>query len=305
MMRRALLSLAFLPLAIAARAQSYVIGDAFITGRLTTGTTVAGASLDVKMSSSATAAFQVSGVDETPFFVVTSTGNVGMGVTPEARLDLTGTADVDNAALVLRNGNLYPATTQYQMTFGENGTVNRRHAIRSIHLSSTASNGIDFLLWTPSQNAAAVGSLGVMSIVTTTGGASMHVRPVGTPIVDLVVSDGSTLGAGAVHRAAEVAPSSREWKTDISSLETSQENLASLNVEGLKHVTFRYKKWTPKGLAKDRRQALRRGLIYEEAPASAQGPGKSLILDERIVELELAMKQLIHRVEAAEKEAAQ
>lgn len=295
-----ILTLALLP--AIAQAQSGVIGDAFITGRLTAGTTVAGATLDVKMSSSATAAFQVSGVDETPFFVVTTTGNVGMGVTPVARLDLTGVADVDNTALILRNGNLYPTTTQYQLTLGESGTVNRRHAIRSVHLSSTASNGLDFLLWMPSQDAAAVGSTNVMSVVTTTGGASVHIRPVGAPTVDLVVSNGTTLGAGAVHRAAEVAPSSRDWKTDIAPLEASQENLASLNIEGLKPVTFRYKKWTPKGLVKDGRQITRRGLIYEETPESVHGPGKSLVIDERIVELELAMRQLIHRVEAAEKE---
>jgi hypothetical protein len=303
-MMRLLLPAILLLAAATASAQTYVVGDAWISGRLTAGTTVAGASLEVQATTNVSTAFQVSGVFETPFLVVTTSGDVGMGVTPTTRLDITGAADVDNAAVVLRNGNLYPSATQYQLTFGEGGTVNRRHAIRSVHLSSTSSNGLDFLLWTPTLSAAQVGSLDVLSLVTTSSGSSVHIRPVGTPTVDLVVSDGSTLGGGAVHRAAEVAPSSREWKTSIYPLDATQEDLASANIEGLRHVSFRYKKWTPKGWVNDSRQPTRRGLLYEEAPASMRGPGKSLIVDERINELELAMKQLIRRVESAEKEAA-
>lgn len=291
-----------------AAAQAYVVGDAWLQGRMTAGTTTTGARMEVMNGSATAAAFQVSGVDLTPFLVVASSGDAGLGVTPAAHLDLSGAADVDNAALILRNGNLSPATGRYQLTFGQDGTVDRRHAIRSIHADSLSGNALDFLVWTPAQSAAQVGSLGVLSLVTVASGtfaaSFVHVRPAtGTATTDLVVSDGSTLGGGTVHRYQEVAPSSRELKTGIVYLDQAAEDRAAEEVLALKPVRFRYKRWTKRGWVRDRREGLHRGLIYEETPAVLHGPGKSLVIDERVAELELAARSLIRRLEADDAQA--
>src|SRR5579859_7055874 len=97
--------------------QTTIVGDAWIKGKLAVGTSSATARLEVKESSSAAAAFQISGVDETPFWVVNSTGSVGAGVSPASRLDINGSADSSAIGLMLRDGSMnYPNSSSYQMT---------------------------------------------------------------------------------------------------------------------------------------------------------------------------------------------
>ncbi len=284
--------------------QTLVVGDAWITGQVAVGTTTPSARLTIQASSAASTVFQVSGVDETPFLAVASSGAVGAGVVPAARLDVNGSGDSGVTALELRDGNLYPMTSGYQMSFGYNGSSNLRHAIRTEHSTDTANNGIDFLLWTPSVGTTTVGNLGVLSLVTTSTSASVHVMPIGTPQFEMVISNGVTTGAGTLHRASEASVSSRELKSEISYLGLEEELKAYQEVAGLKHARFRYKVLRKGRLERDRHQPMRRGLIYEDAPESIKGRGRSLVVDERVNNAELAMKELMRRLEAAQAEAA-
>ena len=277
------------------------------------GTTAPAARLQVVASSQATTIFQVSGVDETPFLTVASSGAVGAGLTPLADLDINGSGDSGAVGLQLRSGNQYPNTSSIQAAFGYNGTGNLSHAIRTEHSTSTAGNSMDFLLWNTGVSTPAVGNLEVLTLVTISSSASsteasFHVMPpsVGLSTVEVTVSNGSTLGGGTVERAAEITHSSKELKSDIVYLGPEDEQRAYDEVFSLKPASFRYMVWNKKKkkLVRDRHQPTRRGLIYEDSPDDIKGPGKSLILDERVTNMELAAKELLRRLDALDTDAA-
>jgi hypothetical protein len=291
-------------LAEGARAQTTIVGDAYVTGQMSVGTNTVSGPFFVLASSGAATVFQVSGVDETPFLTVASSGAVGVGATPVANLDVNGSGDSGVVALQLRDGNMYPATGSYQVAFGVNGSSNLRHAIRTTHSTSTLNNSIDFFLWTPAVSTPSVGSLEVLSLVTTSTGASMHIMPVSVSTVEVTVSNGVTLGGGSVIRAIEGPHSSRELKSDITYLGPQDEARAYAEVAALKHATYRYKVWRKGKLVSDDKQPLRRGLIYEDAPDSVKGPGATLVYDERLNNAELAAKELIRRLESLESKAS-
>ena len=294
-----------LALARPAVAQTTVVGDAFISGTLSVGTSTVSARLQVQASSTAGTAFQVSGVDETPFLTVSTGGPVGLGVSPDANLDVMGSGDNGTSALELRNGNLYPANSAYQMTFGVSGTSNLRHAIRTVHSTTTANSSIDFLLWTNAVSTTSVGALEALSLLTTTTtGASFHVMPVSVSTVQVVVSNGQSFAAGTVIRTVEGVESSRAIKSDIAYLGLENEERAYGEAQNLKHATFRYKVWRKGKLVRDRKGPLRHGLIYEDVPDDLRGPDNSVVIDERVNNAELAMKALLRRLEGAEAEAA-
>ena len=297
-------------LSASARAQTAIVGDAWIVGPVTVGTASAeGSRLHVAASSATEVPFQVSGVDLTPFLRVSKDGTVGMSTYSAAHLDVAGSGDDGSVGLMLQSGNLYESGTgRVQIAFGQDGTTNRRHAITSVHADSTTHNSIDFKIWsTDTGSAATMATMTVVSLVTisTPAGtaASVHVRPIGDPTVELVVSNGASTGGGAIHVAASVTPSSREWKRDIAYLAPAEEAEAYEAERGLKHVSFRYARIKRGKYVRDSRSPLRRGLIFEESPAVLRGPGESLSLDQRLLESELAFKELARRLDAFEKEA--
>lgn len=308
-MKRALAAACLLIAAFgAASAQTTVVGDAWIQGRVIVGTATPAARMTVVPSSSSTGAvFQVSGVDLTPFLRVGVDGMVGLSTFSAARLDVMGSADSANVGLMLRGGNLYGGSGMTQLAFGANGTSDERHAISSVHLSSTVHNSLGFLIWTPDAGTTSIATMTAMSLVTlsTASGAAVHVRPIGEPTVELVVSNGSSTGGGTIHVASQVSPSSRRFKTDISYLGEDERRQAYENVKNLKLISFRYMKMKGNGFVRDRRAASRRGLLYEEAPQSVRGPGGSVSLDQRLLESELAFQELARRLESLEKEAGQ
>jgi hypothetical protein len=291
-----------------ASAQTAIVGDAWVLGRVIVGTTTPAARMTVVASTfSAGAAFQASGVDLTPFLQVSNAGTVGLSTYSAAHLDVMGSADSANVGLMLRSGNLYGSPGMTQLTFGANGTANERHAINSVHLSSTAHNSLDFLVWTPDAGTTSIATMTVMSLVTisTASGAAVHIRPVGDPVVELVVSNGASTGGGSIDLAAQVTPSSRRFKTDISYLSDDERARAYDDVRGLKPVSFRYMKKKGDGFARDRHAVLHRGLLYEEAPESVRGPGDSVSLDQRLLESEMAFQELARRLESLEKAVGQ
>lgn len=297
-----LLTPVLLLLAIGARAQSTVIGDAWFSGRLGVGTTSPAATIDVVNATTTTAAFQVSAVDETPFLQVASSGAVGVGVVPSAKLDVTGLADESAISLQLHNGNSAGTSGSFQLALGVNGSADLRHAISTTHSTAAVGGSIDFFVWSPAVSTTAIGSLEPLSLVTASTGASMHVMPVGTPDVELEVSNGASIGGGTVHRASEGTHSSRKLKTEIVYLGADDARAAYADVAALHHVRFRYKSLKKGRLVDDRHQPVHRGLIFEETPASIRGAGDSVLVDERLTNAELATQELIRRIDRLEAE---
>lgn len=300
------LLLAALLMPASASAQTVVVGDALILGKLVSGstTTTPSARLEVHGTSAAAVYFQASGVDLTPFWAVGSSGAVGAGVTPGAWLDVMGAGDAEDQGIILRNGALSPSTGPVQLALGRAGTADYRHGIRSLHSTTTTGGSLDFLLWRPADGTSAQGTLPALSLVASSTRAVTHVVPAAsTPNLDLVVSDGSTPGGGTIKRAAEGTHSSRALKADIAYLGAAEEAAAYEAMRGLGHVSFRYRalrkgKWTDDG-----RQPLRRGLVHEEVPEGLRGPGESVSVDGRVSQAELAAKELLRRLDDAEARA--
>lgn len=307
-MRRLLLAALLSIPAAKAAAQTAIVGDAWIIGPVMVGTTTAASSrLHVAASSATEVPFQVSGVDLTPFLRLAKDGKVGMSTYSAANLDVNGAGDSSNTALMLQSGNLYQGgTTRVQIAFGQDGATNRRHSITSVHSDSTTHNSLDFLIWSPDAGTTSLATMTVLSLVTISSTAAIeaavHVRPVGDPKHEFVVSDGSSTGGGTIHVAAQVSPSSRDWKRDISYLGSAEEAAAYANERGLKHVSFRYAKLKGARFVRNSRAPIRRGLIYEDSPAEVRGPGETLSLDQRLLETELAFKEFARKLEAAERE---
>ena len=118
---------------------------------------------------------------------------------------------------------------------------------------------------------------------------SVHISPVGAADVELEVSNGQVTGGGKIHRASASTHSSRALKTDIAYFGEDAPARALAEVFALKHATFRYK--SPVA-----RQPLTRGLIYEDTPDSIRGEGQTVVVDYRLMNLELALKAVNGRV---------
>lgn len=291
-----------------AAAQSSIVGDAWVLGEVTVGTTTtADARFYVLASSSTEVPFQVSGVDLTPFLRVGRDGTVGLSTYSAAHLDVSGSADSGDIALMLRSGDLQGASVgRVQLAFGANGSTNRRHTVSSVHSDSTSANALNFQIWEPSAgSAASAATMTVVSLVTSSQSfrGGVHVRPWGAPQAELTISNGSSTGGGTLHVAQSVTPSSRRRKQDIRYLDASEEDAGLEKLRGLRHVRFRYMRQRGERFVRDSRAPLREGLLYEEAPESIRGPYESLNLDQRLLESELAFKALARRLEALEKEA--
>ncbi|OGS38609.1 MAG: hypothetical protein A2506_11935 [Elusimicrobia bacterium RIFOXYD12_FULL_66_9] len=298
--------LALVLLAPRAFDQTSVVGDAWIIGPVMVGTnTASGSRMNVEASSAAEVPFQVSGVDLTPFLRVGKDGKVGLSTYSAANLDVSGSGDSEVIALQLRSGNLHPSTSgRAQIAFGQDGSANRRHHIDSVHIDSTAHNALNFLIWSPDAGTTSLATMTVLSLVTisTSSGASVHVRPADDPVAELTVSNGNGLGLGTVHTATQVTPSSREWKSDIAYLGDSEAAAAYDRVRSLKHVSFRYARRKATKFVRDGKAPVRRGLIYEDAPQVLRGQGESLSVTQRLIDSELAFKELAKRLEAFGKE---
>jgi hypothetical protein len=290
-----------------ASAQTAIIGDAWVLGRVMVGTTTPSARMTVAPSSSTLVPFQTSGVDLTPFLRVGADGSVGLSTYSAAHVEVAGSGDSGNVGVELRAGNLYGgAGGNQQIAFGSNGTTNERHAINSVHLSSTVHNSLNFMVWTPDAGTTNIATMTVLSLVSisTASGAAVHVRPVGEPTVELVVSNGASTGGGTIHVANQVTPSSRALKTGIAYLSDAERQQAYDDVKGLRHASFKYMKRKAAGYERDKHATTHRGLIYEEAPAGMRGPGESLSLDQRLLESEMAFQELVRRLEKLDAEVA-
>jgi|TARA_Y100000034_G_scaffold136785_1_gene215753 hypothetical protein len=148
------------------------------------------------------------------------------------------------------------------------------------------------------------------------------------------VSDGSTLGGGDVHRAASAAHSSPNIKSDIRNLTLTEQTQAYADVKSLVPIEFRYKvpdldadgnhqrigvdtrpivPGTKRRVGRDNRAIqmkddptgkLRRGHSFGTAPDSIKDnpsgdvDGGVVYIDDRILNLEMAFKELVNKLNA-------
>lgn len=283
-------------LATGAQAQTVFDSEVWVASKTGVGTSSPGARFEAKGSSSTTAWFQASGVDLSPAVRVGSDGTLGLSTAAAARATVSGSGDAGDLALELRGGNAYPAASSTQATFGYAGGTLYRHALRSQHAATASSNTLTFALWSTADASPSVGTKEVLSILTHSTEMTVHVLPppgatLSTHTVQLIVSNGSAVGAGTMMRASEGTASSALIKVAIEPLGPQAEAQAYREVSALSHVRFRYKG------SKGQKQ---RGLLYEEAPESIQTPGKALSVDRRLLNAEMAAKELLRRLSAGE-----
>lgn len=269
--------------------------DLQVTGQAGIGTEVPRARLQAEMKAADGYALWVSSPNGTVELALDKQGRFGVGIaTPGAKADVLGSADDGDIGLLLRVGNSSQTTASSQILFAYS-TTSYRHSLRTRHDATQYSyNSVEFFLWNstgaPTSLAAAdLGDLGVLSLrgMMSLSSGSVHIMPFGAPDAELEVSSRTSLGGGTIHRAAALAPSSRRLKSDVEEFGPEGQEEAYDAIKALRFARFRYK-----GAGAD--SPLMRGLIFEDAPASIQGPGKTVVLDERIVNLELAL-QAVHR----------
>lgn len=294
-MKALLLVLVLVP---AAGAQTVFDSEVWVASRTGVGTGSPGARFESRGSSSTASWFQVSGVDLSPAFRVGSDGTLGLSTASAARLTVSGAGDAGDLALELRGGNDYPSASSTQTTFGYAGGTLYRHAIRTQHAATASSNTLTFALWSSADAAGAVGTKQVLTLLAHSTATTVHVVPppgavLSTYTVQLIVSNGTTVGAGSMMRGGEGTASSALIKEGIEPLGPAAGAEAARDVAGLKHVRFRYKG------AKGPKQ---RGLLFEEAPESIKTPANALSVDRRLLNAELAAQELLRRLAAAEAE---
>jgi len=289
------LILMLLGLSTAASAQMTASGDMTITGQAGVGTAVPQARMEIKISSADAYALRVSSQNGAPLLLVDKAGQMGVGLaSPGALLDVNGHGDASDLGLQLRAGNSSSTALSSQIVFAYDSSGTYRHSLRTRAADGqNVGNAVDFYLWNSTGQTTTLGGLNVLSLLAgqSASTAAVHVRPAGDPVYELTVSDGLTTGAGKVMAADITTHSRRALKRDIAYLGEAGESRAYAETKALRHATFRYKKRTPRGWAANPGAPLVRGLIFEDAPAGIQDArGKSLVIENRLANLEMALK---------------
>ncbi|MBI3298122.1 MAG: hypothetical protein HYZ75_08160 [Elusimicrobia bacterium] len=278
-------------LAIQASAQTRTSGDATVTGAMGAGTLTPRAALEIGLHVADSYALKVSSPDGSALYLLDRSAKAGLGVTPTgARLDVSGRADAGEVGLELRAGNSTSSLTSAQIAFGAaNGAY--RHNIRSRATGTqSAGNALDFYLWTSSDAVYSLGSSYVMSLQgSTTTLLGVHVSPSTQSVTaELVVSSGTVYAGGIILAADAVgAPCFSDIKHDLGRLEKKEREAAQAELLALRPVSFRYK-----GDLLERK-----GFVYEEAPASIRDGRGAIVLDERLLNLELVLQAAQGRIE--------
>lgn len=265
-------------------------GNLVSTGSLLNGFIDSGARFEAQSRAENSYTLLISSADSARMLNVNNIGNVVIG-------SQDGAAWLDvNQELGLRSGNANTSTTSVQVAFGKDGGTAERHALVTRHHSSTIGNSLDFYVWNnlaPSTSALAAMDLLAIQASTNASGGVVHVRPTGDPGlgVELIVSNGATIGGGSIMRAGFVSSSSDKMKTDVSRLSRRNQTSAWQDVTTLKHARFAYH-------GEPLNAPLRRGLIYEDAPDSIKGPGRTLGMGARLTNVELAIKEAAERLQS-------
>lgn len=251
-----------------------------------------GAQFEVEARTQNDYVLRASSADGTPMQTIDNIGNWGIGT------DLAnGTIEISSVApggiaLQLRSGNSTGSWTSSQIAFGYDGESSMRHLIKSRHYGADAQgNAMRFLVWSPGLDATAVATTTVLSLEAISGSSgAVHVMPgVDLSSANLTVSNGSGLGEGQILAAYTASPSSIRFKEGVRALGEDDYARAYDEVMGLRHADYRYKSDPAREY---------RGLIYEDSPESVRGPGETLSFDQRLVNIEMALRRAAERYES-------
>ena len=285
-------------LAPAARADTILTGDWQVTGQVGVGTAIPRARLEVKVSTADAYGVRVSSADGAALMTIQTDGKVAVGSgTAVGRVDIRGTGAGGETGALMRVGNSSSSATSAQVVFASTGAYGYAHAIRTrATAGQNLGNAVDFYIWLDTAQPTAMGTWNALSLaaVPYASTGSVHVNPVGTADVELEVSDGTTTGGGTILRAAAVSPSSRSLKKDIAALGAEGRAKAYADLKSLRHARYRYK--TQKAGT-----PLTTGLIYEDAPESVRGSGRTVVFDARVALLEAALQEAATQIAELER----
>lgn len=276
-------------LAVLGQAQT-TVGDSQFTGQLGVNTPAPQARFEARMAAEDEYGLFVSSQNGQPLFLVNKLGRAGVGVSsPVAGLDVRGSGGDSDIGLQLRAGNSSSSYSSSQLVFALVSSDTHRHSLRTRHAEGqNIGNSIDFFLWRATNTPSLLGGVRVLSLEGSASASSgtVHVNPFGTGVKELVVSTGTTTGGGTIHAAQVFNPSSRDLKRQIAYLGANDLKQAYEDLKALRHVRFRYKGDS----------TVRRGLIFEDSPASIKDPSGGLIVNERMANLEMALQHLNNKL---------
>ncbi len=280
--------------------------DFQVTGQLGVGTRLPRARLEVQMSPSDQLAVKIAGPGRETLLAVDRFGRVGIGtLRPEATLDIDAPG---NDGMLLRAGGREVEQQGDQIAFTNRELNGPRFGLRTRHtIGPRGVNAMDFVFSTNRGRSWNWRDSGILTVASSNRSAcSVQVRPVGFPEFELEVSSGDGAVGGGIIRyrhAGEHSDSSSAKR--IENLDKAAATRAYADVRGLRHAAFRYKQTTRKGYVADQAMPLTQGLIYEDAPESIRGPDNTLIVDERVMNLELALQAINQKIDEAEAKIAQ
>ena len=265
-----------------------------VTGQGGVGTLSPRARLGVLASPRDKGVFSVSNAAGKRVLFVGLDGRTGIGArSPLARLDVAGPADfglMNLFSLGPDEGGRGPS-----LAFAS-ADASSRFEMRAHH-SADGSVGDSFEIeYRPKMfNMGATLPLAL----TIGGGASpracaVQTRPGGPAVYELEVSaGGARAGDGVIRYAESGEHASRFGRTVLSRLGRDAELQAYKEVSAMKHSQYRFVGMATKVQTV---HPVMRGIRYEDAPESIRAPDRSLVLDERIMNLELALKEADRRI---------
>lgn len=210
------------------------------------------------------------------------------------RLDASGNLNIGTttASAITKLNVQSPIAMRDESTFGFRIQNNNGTDRYSLYLNES---DISLRLWNYTQ--------GRDNIIISSSSRRIHLFPVGTPDVELEVSNDATTGGGTIHAASFAAHSSKNLKSDIQYKTEIDENTALLDIKALKPAEFKYlihESTSSDKLIEDTNGPIRKGLIYEDVPDTLRGPYKTISLNDQIFMLQLALKAAIRRIEQLE-----
>jgi hypothetical protein len=187
-----------------------------------------------------------------------------------------------------------------QISFSAGGAPLSQFSLRSRHSPDPGGeNAIDLYFsrnmnrWRAQQNIRALS----LEDSNDDGRCTIGVSPVGKAAFELDVSSGGGVpGGGTMRYGSAGEPSRRALFSRRKHLGSEEASRAYADVKSLRHATFRYKTLAASGYSDAPSTPFVQGVIYEDAPESIRGPEKTIVEDYRVMNLELALKEINKRI---------